>query len=205
MAVKVGWSIALALVRGERLNRGEDQDLNATPLSIADVVLLEPNVFEDERGYFYESYHRGRFADATGVRTDFVQDNHSLSHSGVLRGLHFQRPPKAQGKLVRVIHGAVFDVAVDMRPASPTFGRWVGERLSAGNRRQLWIPPGFAHGFLALEDGTELVYKATALYDKAAEGAIRWNDPTLAIEWPLQDVVLNARDASAPAWQEAVS
>ena len=167
------------------------------PLKIPEIVLIEPQAFADERGFFFESFSAPRFAVGTGDSVDFVQDNHSQSRRGVLRGLHFQRPPHAQGKLVRVVVGSVFDVAVDIRATSPTFGHWVGEILTAENKRQLWIPPGFAHGFLALEDGTEFLYKTTALYDKASEGAIRWDDPAIGIDWPLRDVLLAPKDAAA--------
>ena len=156
--------------------------------SIPDVVLLEPKVFGDSRGFFYESFNQQAFREATGVQCDFVQDNHSRSSQGVLRGLHYQLPPRAQGKLVRVVRGAVFDVAVDLRRSSPTFGQWVGQLLSAENQQQLWIPEGFAHGFISLEDNTQFLYKTTNYYNKESEGAIIWNDPTLAIDWPLAEV-----------------
>ena len=170
--------------------------------AIADVFMIAPKVFGDDRGFFFESYNRRSMA-ALGIEHDFVQDNHSRSARGVLRGLHYQiRQP--QGKLVRVVAGEVFDVAVDLRRASPTFGRWVGETLSAGNKRQLWVPAGFAHGFLALEDGTEVLYKTTDFYNKAAEGAVRWDDPDLAIAWPQdQAPLLAAKDAAAPALADA--
>jgi dTDP-4-dehydrorhamnose 3,5-epimerase len=138
--------------------------VNATPLTIPDVVLFTPRVFGDERGFFFESYNQRAFREATGLTPDFVQDNHSRSARGVLRGLHYQIEPRAQGKLVRVVQGAVFDVAVDIRPGSPTFGRWVGEELSAENKRQMWIPPGFAHGFLTLTESAEFLYKTTDFY-----------------------------------------
>lgn len=160
--------------------------MNATPLTIPDVVLFTPRVFGDERGFFFESYNQRAFRETTGLTPDFVQDNHSRSARGVLRGLHYQIEPRAQGKLVRVVQGAVFDVAVDIRPGSPTFGRWVGEELSAENKRQMWIPPGFAHGFLTLTESAEFLYKTTDFYSPEHERCIAWDDPDLAIDWPLQ-------------------
>jgi len=166
---------------------------------IPDVLILEPRLFGDARGFFMESFNQREFDAAVGAPVAFVQDNHSRSARGVLRGLHFQRGANAQGKLVRVAAGAVFDVAVDIRPGSATFGRWVGVELSADNHRQLWIPPGLAHGFLVLSDRADFLYKTTAYYDPAAEGAVRWDDPDLAIAWP--DVggppSLSAKDAAA--------
>ncbi|WP_126446661.1 dTDP-4-dehydrorhamnose 3,5-epimerase [Sulfuricystis multivorans] len=174
------------------------------PTAIPDVLVIEPRVFTDARGFFFESYHRSAFRQATGLDPEFVQDNHSKSVKGVLRGLHYQLPPKAQGKLVRVVQGAVFDVAVDLRKSSPTFGRWVGEILSAENKRQLWIPPGFAHGFLTLTETAEFLYKTTEYYAPEYERAIRWDDPTLAISWPLDGApILAPKDAAAPAFAEA--
>ena len=173
--------------------------MKATPLAIPEVILFEPRAFEDERGLFFESFNQREFEAAVGHPVTFVQDNHSISRKGVLRGLHFQRPPFAQGKLVRVVHGAAFDVAVDIRQGSPTYGRWVGETLSAQNRRQLWVPEGFAHGFIALEDGTEFLYKTTNFYDRASEGAVRWDDPTIGIAWPMGAPLLSEKDAQAPA------
>jgi dTDP-4-dehydrorhamnose 3,5-epimerase len=158
--------------------------MKATPLAIPDVILLEPRVFGDDRGFFFESYNRQAFREVTGVDPVFVQDNHSRSVKGVLRGLHYQLPPKAQGKLVRVVSGEVFDVAVDIRPDSATFGKWVGEVLSADNKRQMWIPPGFAHGFLTLSETAEFLYKTTDYYFPKYEQCIRWNDKTLAVSWP---------------------
>ncbi len=169
--------------------------MKATRLAIPDVVLLEPRVFGDDRGFFYESYNRQAFRDATGVDPDFVQDNHSRSVKGVLRGLHYQLPPKAQGKLVRVVLGEVFDVAVDIRPGSASFGKWVGEVLSAENRRQMWIPPGLAHGFLTLSESAEFLYKTTDYYSPENERCIRWDDPTVAVQWPLSDTpILSGKD-----------
>lgn len=175
--------------------------MKAIPTSLPEVVMFEPRVFSDDRGWFFESYNQSAFDQAVGTAIAFVQDNHSLSTRGVLRGLHFQMPPYAQGKLVRVVQGRVWDVAVDIRKSSPRFGQWVGVELSADNRRQLWIPPGFAHGFLTLSDTAEFLYKTTAFYNKASEGAIAWNDPQLAIAWPQIDgasYILADKDAAAP-------
>lgn len=170
------------------------------PTDLPEVLILEPRVFGDERGFFMESYNRRAFNDAVGYEVDFVQDNHSRSSRGVLRGLHYQIPPHAQGKLVRVTFGRVFDVAVDIRRGSPRFGKWTGVELSAEVKRQLWIPPGFAHGFLVLSDLADFFYKTTTYYAPAAERAIHWNDPQLAIEWPIAAVTprLSAKDAAAP-------
>ncbi|MBK8525099.1 MAG: dTDP-4-dehydrorhamnose 3,5-epimerase [Betaproteobacteria bacterium] len=169
--------------------------MKATPLAIPEVILLEPRVFGDDRGFFFESYNRQAFREATGVDPDFVQDNHSRSAKGVLRGLHYQLPPKTQGKLVRVTLGEVFDVAVDIRPGSTTFGKWVGEVLSAENRRQMWIPPGFAHGFLTLSECAECLYKTTDYYSPEHERCIRWNDEIVGVVWPLvAPPVLSAKD-----------
>lgn len=175
--------------------------MKVTATDLPEVLVLEPSVFRDERGYFFESYNRAAFNGAVGYEVEFVQDNHSRSALGVLRGLHFQRPPRAQGKLVRVTTGRVFDVAVDIRPDSPRFGQWTSVELSAGNFRQLWIPPGFAHGFLALEDDTHVQYKATDYYAREFEGCILWNDATIKIRWPLPDgehPMLSPKDAVAP-------
>lgn len=179
--------------------------MQATPLAIADVMLLEPKVFGDDRGFFYESFNQQAFNRAIGREVCFVQDNHSKSAKNVLRGLHYQLPPKAQGKLVRVVAGEVFDVAVDIRRGSPTFGRWVGEVLSAENKRQLWIPAGLAHGFLVLSDSAEFLYKASDYYAPELERCIAWNDPALAIAWRLDGPPsLSAKDAAAPLLAEAV-
>ena len=172
--------------------------ITVTPTAIADVLILEPRVFGDARGFFFESFNQRDFEAATGLRgVTFVQDNHSRSARGVLRGLHYQVPPHAQGKLVRVVRGAAFDVAVDIRPDSPTYGRWVGVELSESNHRQLWIPPGLAHGFLTLSDEADFLYKTTDYYSPAHERCIRWDDPTLAIEWPLEGraPVVSEKDA----------
>jgi len=177
----------------------------ATPLP--GVLELEPAAFADERGWFMESWNRQRFEallrdQGLPASGEFVQDNHSASRAGVLRGLHYQLPPRAQGKLVRVVRGAAFDVAVDIRRGSPTFGRWHGTLLSADNRRQLWIPVGFAHGFLALEDDTHFLYKTTDYYAKEQERSIRWDDPAIAIAWPLPAgltaPLVAPKDAAAP-------
>jgi dTDP-4-dehydrorhamnose 3,5-epimerase len=173
---------------------------------IADVLAFEPKVFGDARGFFMESYNGRVFAEAVGRETVFVQDNHSRSARGVLRGLHFQYAPHAQGKLVRVTSGAVFDVAVDIRRSSLTFGQWVGVELSEDNFRQLWIPPGFAHGFVALSDRAEFLYKTTEVWVKACDRAVRWDDPAIGIDWPLPDgrpPTVAAKDAAAPLLRDA--
>lgn len=160
--------------------------MRVTPTAIADVLLLEPRVFGDARGFFLESYNERVFADATGLQVHFVQDNHSRSQRHVLRGMHFQalRP---QGKLVRVVAGAVFDVVVDIRRDSPTYSKWEGVELSVDNQRQLWIPPGLAHGFLVLSESADFIYKTTEYYHPASERCLAWNDPLVAIDWPLGD------------------
>ena len=170
--------------------------MKATPTKIPDVFVIEPRVFGDERGFFFESFNEKAFNEATGNKLPFVQDNHSKSVKGVLRGLHYQLPPKAQGKLVRVVQGEVFDVAVDIRKESPTYGQWVAEILSAENKKQLWIPPGFAHGFLTLSDTVEFLYKTTDYWSPAHERAIIWDDVTLNIAWPLTGMqpMLAAKD-----------
>jgi dTDP-4-dehydrorhamnose 3,5-epimerase len=174
--------------------------MQVRPLAIPGVLLVEPRVFGDERGFFLESYNRAAFQAATGLDVDFVQDNHSRSAGGVLRGLHYQLPPGAQGKLVRVTAGSVFDVAVDVRRGSPTFGRWVGECLSESNHRQMWIPAGFAHGFLVLSDVADFLYKTTDYYAPAHERVIAWNDADLAIAWPIEGrvPVVSGRDRQGP-------
>lgn len=179
--------------------------MKATRLAIPDVILIEPRVFGDERGFFFESFSRRAFAAASGLDVDFVQDNHSRSQRHVLRGLHYQLPPAAQGKLVRVVAGEVFDVAVDIRRSSPTFGRWVGAVLSAENKRQLWLPPGFAHGFVTLSGSSDFLYKATGFYDRERERCIRWDDPDIAIDWPLGGAapLLSAKDAEGARLGEA--
>jgi dTDP-4-dehydrorhamnose 3,5-epimerase len=170
--------------------------MNVTPTAIPDVLLLEPKMFGDSRGFFYESFNQRAFEAAIGGPAGFVQDNHSRSGRDVLRGLHYQ-VEQPQGKLVRVVAGAVFDVAVDIRPASPTFGRWVGVDLTADNRRQLWIPPGLAHGFLVLSDTAEFLYKTTDYYAPKHERCILWNDSVLDIRWPLSgSPILSDKDAA---------
>lgn len=173
--------------------------MHVTATGLPEVLILEPQTFGDDRGFFLESYNRKRFGEAVGRDLDFVQDNHSRSAKGVLRGLHFQLEPKAQGKLIRVVAGAIFDVAVDVRRSSPRFGQWIGVELSVGNRRQLWIPEGFAHGFLTLSDSADVLYKASDFYSPSDERSVIWNDPTIAIDWPLEgEPVLSAKDAGAP-------
>ena len=177
--------------------------MKVTPLSIPDVLLIEPQVFADERGFFFESFNQNKFEAALGHKINFVQDNHSKSIKGVLRGLHYQLTPKAQGKLVRVIQGEVFDVAVDLRQSSATFGKWIGEILSGDNKKQLWIPEGFAHGFLTLSDTAEFLYKTTDFYSPEHEQSILWDDETIRIDWPLEDVFLSSKDKVAPSFKEA--
>jgi len=172
--------------------------------AIPDVILFEPRVFGDGRGFFFESFNEQVFVEAVGERYQFVQDNHSRSSRGVLRGLHYQLPPNAQGKLARVVAGEVFDVAVDIRKGSPTFGRWVGELLSESNKRQLWIPPGFAHAFITLSDTAEFLYKTTEFYAPSAERCIQWNDPDIGIQWPYDGTpVLSTKDAKGPFLKDA--
>ncbi|MFL6846185.1 MAG: dTDP-4-dehydrorhamnose 3,5-epimerase [Allosphingosinicella sp.] len=170
----------------------------------SEILLLEPAVQRDERGFFMESYNRARFAETSGRDLDFVQDNHSLSRRGVLRGLHYQLPPHPQGKLVRVVRGEIFDVAVDIRRGSPTFGRWRGEILSSENRRQMWVPEGFAHGFLTLSEEAEVLYKTSEYYARDCERSLAWDDPAIGIEWPLEGrPLLSAKDAEAPRLEAA--
>jgi len=171
--------------------------------AIPEVMVLTPKVFGDTRGFFFESFNARDFCEATGLNVDFVQDNHSKSSKGVLRGLHYQIQ-NAQGKLVRVVQGSVFDVAVDMRKSSPTFGKWVGEILSAENHKQLWVPPGFAHGFVVLSESAEFLYKTTDYWFPEHERSLRWNDPAVAIEWPIDFVPqLAAKDASGKLLDQA--
>lgn len=179
--------------------------MRVIPTSIPDVLILEPVVHGDERGYFFEAFHQKRFTAAIGSAVTFVQDNESRSKRGVLRGLHYQLPPHAQGKLVRCAEGAIFDVAVDIRKSSPTFGQWVGVELSDANKRQLWIPPGFAHGFLTLTDGARLLYKTTDYYAPECDRAIAWDDSQLAIAWPALDVplIISEKDRRAPRFADA--
>lgn len=176
-----------------------------TNTAIPEVKVIEPKVYGDERGFFFESFNQRLFEDAIGYSCEFVQDNHSKSSKGVLRGLHYQLPPMAQGKLVRVVHGEVFDIAVDIRKSSPTFGRWVGVHLSAENKKQLWIPEGFAHGFLTLSDTAEFLYKTTNYYSPKDEGSIAWNDKLLAVAWPLVgNLQVSSKDQSAVAFEHAI-
>ena len=177
--------------------------MKVAPTHIPEVLILEPKVFGDERGFFYESFNARSFAEATGLKRDFVQDNHSRSACGVLRGLHYQLQ-QAQGKLVRVSYGEVLDVAVDIRRSSPTFGQWVGVRLSAENKRQLWVPEGFAHGFVVLSEYAEFLYKTTDYYAPAHERCIRWDDPQLAIDWEFEgSPQLSAKDQAGLSLQDA--
>jgi dTDP-4-dehydrorhamnose 3,5-epimerase len=169
--------------------------MKVTPLAIPDVLLIEPKIFEDDRGFFFESFNLNEFKKATSFDVNFVQDNHSKSKKGVLRGLHYQLPPYAQGKLVRVVQGEVFDVAVDLRKSSPTFGGYVSMVLSAENKKQLWIPEGFAHGFLTLSKTSEFIYKTTDFYKPDSERCILWNDKTLDITWPKDvDIQVSPKD-----------
>ncbi|PXX41717.1 dTDP-4-dehydrorhamnose 3,5-epimerase [Aquitalea magnusonii] len=173
--------------------------------AIPDVKIIEPAVFGDQRGFFFESFNQKHFDNAIGRPVNFVQDNHSRSSKGVLRGLHYQLPPFAQGKLVRCVVGKVYDVAVDIRRSSPTCGQWVGVELSADNKRQLWIPEGFAHGFVTLSDAAEFLYKTTNYWEKSAERAIVWNDPVLNIEWPEIDMPqLSAKDLEGAFFESAI-
>ena len=185
--------------------------MNVINTKIPEVLIFEPRVFEDERGWFLESFNQQTFADIYHQQfdmdmPDFVQDNHSLSKEGVLRGLHYQLPPFAQGKLVRVVQGRAWDVAVDIRQHSPTFGQWVGFDLSADNHRQLWIPAGFAHGFLALENDTQFLYKTTSYYDRDSERTILWNDEILAIEWPKGSlkIEITEKDCDGATFEQAI-
>ncbi|WJM84517.1 dTDP-4-dehydrorhamnose 3,5-epimerase [Dickeya chrysanthemi] len=172
--------------------------MNVIKTVIPDVLIFEPKVFGDERGFFFESFNHKQFEEAVGNTVTFVQDNHSKSSEGVLRGLHYQLPPHAQGKLVRCVAGEVFDVAVDIRKSSPTFGQWVGVHLSGENKRQLWIPEGFAHGFVTLSEVAEFVYKTTDYYEPANERSILWSDPQLSINWQLMTTpLLSSKDAIA--------
>ncbi|MGZ0781665.1 dTDP-4-dehydrorhamnose 3,5-epimerase [Pseudomonas saponiphila] len=177
--------------------------MKVIPTKLPGVLIIEPKVFGDERGFFYESFNARAFEEATGVRVDFVQDNHSRSQKGVLRGLHYQLQ-NTQGKLVRVTQGEVLDVAVDIRRSSPHFGQWVAVRLSAQNHRELWVPEGFAHGFVVLSDFAEFLYKTTDYYTPSAERSIRWDDPTLAIDWELTEPPqLSAKDQAGTLLAEA--
>lgn len=170
--------------------------MNIIKTKLNDCLIIEPKVFGDERGFFLESFHQQRYEQQTGIQQSFVQDNHSRSAYGVLRGLHFQRT-RPQGKLVRVVRGEVFDVAVDIRPQSPTFGQWEAVILSEENKRQFWVPPGFAHGFQVLSDFADFEYKCTDYYAPEDEASLAWNDPQLGIDWPIQQPLLSAKDAKA--------
>ncbi|PLX76416.1 MAG: dTDP-4-dehydrorhamnose 3,5-epimerase [Desulfuromonas sp.] len=178
--------------------------MDAIKTAIPEVLVLQPQVFGDERGFFFESFNKEKFRTATGLNVDFVQDNHSRSRRGVLRGLHYQLPPYAQGKLVRVVAGEVFDVAVDIRKGSSTFGQWVGEILSAENKKQIWIPEGFAHGFLVLSESADFLYKTTALYAPESERCIAWDDPEVGIDWPSNiSPKVSEKDRYGSSWQDA--
>jgi dTDP-4-dehydrorhamnose 3,5-epimerase len=171
--------------------------MKVTPTAIPEVLIIEPRVFDDARGFFYESFNQKAFNAATGQNVNFVQDNHSRSAKGVLRGLHYQIE-QPQGKLVRVVRGAVFDVAVDIRKSSPTFGKWVGVELSEDNHRQLWVPPGFAHGFVVTSEVADVVYKTSDYFSKMHERCMRWDDPDLAIDWPINSQpIISSKDAGA--------
>jgi len=177
--------------------------MNATELAIPGVFVLEPKVFGDERGFFFESFNANVFEQLTGRSTDFVQDNHSRSSRGVLRGLHFQLAPRAQAKLVRVVQGEIFDVAVDVRPESKTFGQWVSQTLSAKNKKQLWIPEGFAHGFLTMSETAEVLYKTNGLYAPEFERCVLWNDASIGIDWPMTSgLVISEKDRAGQALSE---
>jgi dTDP-4-dehydrorhamnose 3,5-epimerase len=176
--------------------------MEALPTRIADVFIVKPAVFGDDRGFFMETYHSGKFKEL-GIDLPFVQDNHSHSARGVLRGLHYQTP-NPQGKLVRAATGAIFDVAVDIRRDSPTFGQWVGVELTGENKLQLWVPPGLAHGFCVTSERADVIYKCTSLYEPKNDKGIRWNDPAIGIEWPITDPLLSAKDKIAPLLHEAV-
>ena len=178
--------------------------MNVIPTKLKDCVIIEPKVFGDERGFFLETFQAERYREQTGIDLTFVQDNHSRSQKGVLRGLHFQKT-KPQGKLVRVVRGEVFDVAVDIRTGSPSFGQWEGVILSEENKRQFWVPPGFAHGFLVLSDTADFEYKCTDYYDPSDEGSLSWDDGELAIQWPSigdAEIQLSAKDSAAPSFSK---
>lgn len=181
--------------------------MNVITTAIDGVLILEPKVFGDARGFFMESFNQRAFNEAVGREVVFVQDNHSRSAKGVLRGLHYQSPPHAQGKLVRVTQGSVFDVAVDIRQGSPTFGQWVGVELTGDNHRQLWLPPGMAHGFLVTSESSDFLYKTTDYYAAQAEGCVLWSDPALAIDWPDVGTMprMAAKDAAAPPLSRAMN
>ena len=171
--------------------------MNVIKTKLKDCVIIEPKVFGDERGFFLETFQADRYADLVGISLSFVQDNHSRSSRGVLRGLHFQKT-KPQGKLVRVVRGEVYDVALDIRSGSPTYGQWEAVILSEENKTQFWVPPGFAHGFLVLSDTADFEYKCTDYYDSSDEGSVLWNDPDLNVPWPIDNPLLSEKDANAP-------
>ena len=185
-----------------RLNSNYNMEIVKT--KIPDLYIIKPRVFEDNRGYFFESYNKNVFLQ-NGIDQNFVQDNESKSSKGVLRGLHFQKTPFAQGKLVRVMQGAVLDVAVDLRKASPTYGEWVAVELNHNNKWMYWIPPGFAHGFVTLEDNTVFFYKCTNVYNKESEGSILWNDPDLNIDWKVTNPILSPKDEESPLFKDFIS
>ena len=178
--------------------------MQVTQTKLSGLLVIDPKVFGDERGYFFESFNEETYK-AAGLIERFVQDNESRSGKGVLRGLHFQEPPYAQGKLVRVARGAVMDVSVDIRKDSPTYGEWVAYELTEHNKRQLWIPPGFAHGFVTLEDDTIFIYKCSNIYKRESENSIRWNDPELNIDWGIADPIVSEKDKSSPLFKELKS
>ena len=180
--------------------------MHVIPTKIPDLLIVEPKVFGDDRGFFYESFNQKDFCEVIGQKVDFVQDNHSKSAKNVLRGLHYQVSPKAQGKLVRVVQGEVFDVAVDIRKGSKTLGQWVGVTLSAESKKQLWIPAGFAHGFLTLSETAEFLYKTTDYYAPEYERCILWDDATLAVAWPLLETpVMSSKDEKGMSWQQFIT
>jgi dTDP-4-dehydrorhamnose 3,5-epimerase len=180
--------------------------VKVTPTTIPDVLMIEPSVFEDQRGFFFESFNQKAFNKAIGRKVEFVQDNHSRSVKGVLRGLHYQQEPYAQGKLIRVVKGEVFDVAVDLRQSSPTFGLWVGVYLTAENKKQLWIPEGFAHGFLVMSEEVEFLYKTTDYWQPEAERILLWNDPSIRVEWPkldkLDSLIISEKDMNGQPFHD---
>lgn len=177
--------------------------MNVIKTEIPGVLIFEPKIFSDDRGFFFESFNQRIFEQAVGRKVDFIQDNHSCSSIGVLRGLHYQLPPVAQAKLVRCLHGSIYDVAVDIRKNSRTLGQWVGIELSANNKKQIWIPEGFAHGFIALEPGTEILYKTNNFYSKEYERAIIWNDNVLNIAWPIKPDIISEKDRQACSFDNA--
>jgi len=178
--------------------------MNISKTELEDILIIQPKVFEDERGYFYESFKKSTFEEAVGKEVRFVQDNQSKSSKGILRGLHYQLPPKAQGKLVRALSGEIFDVAVDIRPTSKNYGKWFGVTLSQSNKKQLWIPEGFAHGFLTMSETAEILYKTTDYYSPNFEGSIIWSDPEINIKWPkIINIIQSAKDSEAPSFSNS--